>query len=270
MKRISVLLIILAISLSFVNNTYSQPKFTINATFGYGVPIGDFKVDLPPLGTRPDADFFPYYTKQLLSFGADGKLAIGKKGNFRATVGFSYNMYTNNADATFRTAAPDTAGVAPTGTVNFKPKVTIISVSLGGEWAFLPKGKVNPFVGASIAGNFFGGNFTFGQPVFVKGAMRTEPMDMKSETRIGFIFDAGVDFKISKSVGAVIGAKYNLINPIGKGADVESEVGPNEIDLGDKEHTLDDGTLSPNKTLSSIMGYVGVSFYFGAPKTVKK
>ena len=168
------------------------------------------------------------------------------------------------ADAVFRIDTNNTLGV-----VNFKPKVNIISINLGGKWAFMPKGKVNPFVAASVAANFFGGKFEFGQDVKVKGKMRTAPMDMKSETRIGFIFDTGIDFMLSKQVGAVIGVKYHMINPLGKGADDPTEVGDNEIDLGDVAHT-EDGNTFPDRNISSINGYVGVSFYFGAPKTVKK
>ncbi len=259
------------------NGINAQPKFTIHVTGGYGMPLGDFKITPPtpdnnavnPGVNSPDADFYPYYTKNVFNFGADGKLAIGKKGNFRVVFGVSYNMFSNSIDAKFKANSGDTL---PGGgvTTTFKPKVNIISINLGGEWAFMPKGKINPYIGAGFTGNFFGGSFTFGQSVFVKGAQRTGPMDMKSETRIGLLFDGGVDFMLSKQVGAVVGVKYHILNILGKGADVESEVGPNEIDLGDKEHTLDDGTTSPNKTLSSIQFYAGVSFYFGAPKTTAK
>jgi outer membrane protein W len=265
MKRLSLLLILLGTVFSLNSSIYSQPKFTVHLTGGYGVPVGDFKVDVPT-GIRLDADDFPYYTKQLINFGADGKLAFGKKGNARVTFGVTYNMFSNNVDATFRT---DTAGSGTLSTVNFKPKVNVLTIALGGEWAFMPKGKVNPFLGVAVAANFFSGKFEFGQLVFTKGAYRTE-LNMKSETRIGFIFDGGVDFMISKNVGAVVGVKYHMINPLGKGADNEAEIAADEVDLGDKEHVRDDGTTSPNKNLGSINGYLGVSFYFGAPKTVKK
>ncbi|MFI5144271.1 MAG: hypothetical protein ACHQJ4_01625 [Ignavibacteria bacterium] len=272
---------ICAITLFFIlfvkNEVIAQPKFIINAYGGYGMPLGDFTITPPtpdnnavnPGVNSPDADFYPYYTKNVINFGADGKLAIGKKGNFRVVFGVSYNMFSNSFDAKFKANSGDTL---PGGgvTTTFKPKVNIISIALGGEWAFLPKGKVNPFVGLDATANFFGGSFDFGgTSVFVKGAQRTGPMDMKAETRIGLQIGGGVDFMLSKQVGIIVGAKYHIINLLGKGADVESEVGPNEIDLGDKEHTLDDGTTSPNKTLTSLQFYAGVSFYFGAPKKTK-
>src|SRR5437867_13141102 len=134
MKRKIFLLSIIITSLLIKNNySFSQPKFTIHLTGGYGAPLGDFKTEVPTT-ERADADYFPYYTKKLINFGADGKLAIGKKGNFRAVFGVTYNMFSNNTDAIFRA---DSTGTLVT--TNFKPKVNILSVYLGGEWAFMPK-----------------------------------------------------------------------------------------------------------------------------------
>lgn len=257
--------LIFIITLLISGFAFSQPKVTVNVTGGYGMPTADFKVEVPhDPNKRLDTDDFPYYTNKLINFGADGKLAIGKKGNFRAVLGLTYNMFSNNTDVTLRI---DTNGTL--GQVNFKPHVNILSINLGGEWAFMPNKKINPFIGASIVGNFFGGDFKFGQPVFTKGAMRSE-INMKSETRIGFLFDGGVDFTINKNVGIIAGIKYHLINTLGKGADDETEVAKDEVDLGDKEHVRDDGTTSPNKSLASFNGYLGVSFYFGAPKKMIK
>jgi outer membrane protein W len=265
MKRLSLLLILSGIVFTLNSSLYSQPKFIINVTGGYGVPMGDFKTALPAPGTKADADWYPYYTKQLINFGADGKLALGKKGNLRVVLGVTYNMFSNNVDASFLT---DTS-TGTLSTVNFKPKVNILSISLGAEWAFMPKGKTNPFIGIGMTGNFFGGSYTWGQNVYVHGVQRTGPMDMKSETRIGFIIDGGVDFMLSKNIGAIVGIKYHMINPLGKGADNPADIGPNEIDLGDMAHT-EGGNTFANRTISSFNGYAGVSFYFGAPKTIIK
>lgn len=263
MKKLFVLLIAIFMFNPII--TFAQPKITLHLTGGYGSPLGDFKTEVPPTSpvtesNRADADYFPYYTKSLINFGADGKLAFGKKGNARVVLGFTYNMFSNSTDAVFRINSSNDLAVT-----SFKPKVNVFSVYLGGEWAFRPNQKVNPFIGIGLAGNFFGGKFEFGREVRVKGAQRTGPMDMKSETRIGIIFDGGVDFMLSKSIGAIVGVKYHLINPLGKGADDPSEIGPNEIDLGDQEHT-EDGKTFAARSISSINGYAGVSFYFGAPK----
>lgn len=267
MRKLSVLLFALLLVVSA--STFAQPKVTLHLTGGYGVPLGDFKTDVPPTSpltedNRADADYFPYYTKQLINFGVDGKLAFGKQGNARVTFGLTYNMFSNSTDAVFRINPANELAVT-----TFKPKVNVISIALGGEWAFSPKKKVNPFIGVGVAANFFGGKFEFGREVRVKGEQRTGPMDMKSETRIGIIFDGGIDFHLAPQIGIIAGVKYHMINPLGKGADDPSEVGANEIDLGDQEHT-EDGKTFANRNISSINGYLGVSFYFGMPKTKMK
>lgn len=263
MKKVNVL-VLLVISLFMLSGiSYAQPKITLNAFGGYGVPLGDFATEVPQT-TRADADYFPYYTKQLVNFGADGKLAFGKEGNARVVFGLTYNMFSNNTDAIFRA---DSTGTLIT--TEFNPKVNVFSVMLGGEWAFQPKKQLNPYVGAGLAANFFSGEFEFGAPVFVKGEVRNGPMEMKSETRIGIYLDAGLDYRISSQFGINGGIKYHFINPIGKGADEEEEIGENEIDLGDQEHD-EDGMHFDARSISSINGYLGVSFYFGAPKTIKK
>ncbi len=265
MRKLSIIFITILLFAS--TSVFAQPKITVHLTGGYGTPLGDFKTDVPPTSpvsedNRADADWFPYYTKHLVNFGADGKLAFGKKGNARVVLGLTYNMFSNSTDAVFRINAANELAVT-----SFKPKVNVMSIYLGGEWAFAPTQKVNPFLGAGLAGNFFSGEFEFGREVRVKGAQRTGPMDMKSETRIGIQFDGGVDFRMSESVGFIVGLKYHMINPIGKGADDPSEVGANEIDLGDEEHT-EDGMSFPTRSINSFNGYAGVSFYFGAPKKV--
>ena len=262
MKKMFSLLFIIAAIFSLNTQTIAQPKVTLNLIGGYGVPLGDFKVDVPTT-TRADADEFPYYTKQFWNFGATGKLAFGQQGNWRVVFGLTDNMYSNSTNAMFYSDSNKTTLV----NTSFEPKVNIFSIVLGGEYAFLPKGQANPFIGISMPINFFSGDFTFGQSVFVKGEQRTGPIDMKSETRVGLTFDGGAVFAVSKQVGIIAGLNYNIINLIGKGADDEEEIGPNEIDLGDAEHVLDDGvTNSPSKTLTSFGGYLGVSFFFGAPK----
>lgn len=263
MKKLN--LIFITIFLLTAISVFAQPKLTLHLTGGYGTPLGDFKTSLPPTSpvtsdNKVESDYLPYYTNKLINFGVDGKLAFGKKGNARAVLGVTYNMFSNNTNGIFKINANGDLAVT-----SFEPKVNVLSVYLGGEWAFIPNGKVNPFIGAGFAGNFFSGEFKWGQEVRIHDKQRTAPMDMKSETRIGILFDGGVDFMLSKQIGAVVGIKYHLINPIGKGADKPEEVGENEIDLGDEAHT-EDGKTFDARSISSFNGYAGISFYFGAPK----
>ena len=103
MKKLFYILSLTVLIIFTGTNIKAQPKFIINAFGGYGMPLGDFKITPPtpdnnavnPGVNSPDADFYPYYTKNVFNFGADGKLAIGKKGNFRVVFGVSYNMFSN-------------------------------------------------------------------------------------------------------------------------------------------------------------------------------
>src|SRR5689334_1127577 len=124
MKKLNVLLYSLIALLLLLSSSsiFAQPKVTVNLTGGYGVPLGEFKLEVPT-DRRADADTFPYFTKQLINFGAAGKLALGKKGNFRVVLGLNYNMFSNDVEAILRT---DTTGGNTNSPVNFKPKVNVL------------------------------------------------------------------------------------------------------------------------------------------------
>ncbi len=253
MKKYHIILLISAVVLLINSNVYSQPKFTLHVTGGYTLPMQDFSSTIVASDTADDN--WPYKNKSGFNFGLDGKLAIGKKGNFRVVFGGSYNMFKQTGTI----ADPDA------GNITLTTKMNILALSLGGEWAFQPTKKVNPFLGLDITTSFFSGSFAT-DPV-IDAYPRTS---MKSETRVGIQFGGGVDFKLSKMVGAVIGVKYHLVNLIGVGADDSTEVAANEIDLGDKAHT-EGGVSVAARSIGYLQAYVGVSFYFGAPKpTMKK
>ena len=96
-------------------------------------------------------------------------------------------------------------------------------------------------------------------------------LQRKSESRFGVIANAGVDIKLNKSMGAVIGVKYALTNLIGKKTDItttstntltdDEETGSSslrEVGLNDEE-----STNNRAKSLVYIQFYAGISFYFG-------
>ncbi|MBZ0204016.1 MAG: outer membrane beta-barrel protein [Ignavibacteria bacterium] len=239
MKKLVALLIILAACFSLNNNsTFSQPQIKVHVTGGYDLPLPDLK------GTYP-TDTNSALQKSGFNIGADVKYYLGKKRNVGITLGGSYNAFSSG-------------DISVTGG-KFVTKVNILAVALGVEYNFMPKGKTQPFLGLEFTGNFFSGKYTT-TPTSGTGTEAT----MKSASRFGIQFGGGVDFKLSKSVGAVLGVKYNLANLIGK--DSTNSTVANEYTLNDKETT---GKKSLN--LSYIQVYAGVSFFFNEPKkTVKK
>jgi len=238
-------LILLLIVLFAVNNSFAQPKLIIHLTGGYDVPSANLGGNSNWNTSTPNDNYF--YQKSGFHFGADGKYYLGKKGNFGITLGLNYLMF-NSGD------------LAITGsTVTEKIKFNSFTAGLGAEWGFLPKGKANPFIGAEFTGNFYGGKYT-------PSGGSTE-QTLKSGSRFGASFGAGVDWHVSKNIGVVIGGKYAMMNLIGKKDTSDTyTAGSTEHPLWDKAY----GTMNA-MNLSYIQFYAGVSFYLMQPKaTVKK
>ena len=76
------------------------------------------------------------------------------------------------------------------------------------------------------------------------------------------MFSAGVDVKLSKNVGVVIGGKYAFANLFGKDS---TESTSTTYGLNDKETT----TMKARK-MAYLQFYAGVSFYFGQKKKYVK
>ncbi|MCI0448224.1 MAG: PorT family protein [Chlorobi bacterium] len=226
---------------------YSQPKFTINVFGGYNLPLPDLKGDVSDSVDREGT----YVTKNGFNAGLIGKYAVDKKGMFRITLGGSYNSFSGEGD------------YIHTNNVSVHNKINIITIGAGAEYAFLPKGKANPFLGVDLTGNFFSGEYEETTTAITDHDEGTEIFKLKSASRFGIGVGGGVDFAFSKNIGGVVGFKYHLSNLIGRDYDSIAAVG--EYNLNDKES----GSIS-SKNISYFQFYAGVSFYFGHPKKMKK
>lgn len=254
MKKLTSLILLLIV-LFAVNNSYAQPKFIIHVTGGYDLPMSTFK------GTFPDdfnalKDPMPYFMKTGFHFGADGKYYIGKKANLGITLGLNYFLFNSGDLAYTATVEGQTLNWTQKGTINF------FQAALGAEWGFLPKKKANPFIGVEFTGNFFSGKVTS----TLAGAT---DQTLNSASRFGVKFGAGVDWHLSKNVGVVIGAKYDLTNLIGKDTTF-SGAAANTIYLDDKAYTDAAGTSHSARNIGFLQMYAGVSFYLMQPKTMVK
>lgn len=249
------LLIISALFVIFAVSINSQTRYNLTIFGGYSMPFADLKGDFPDTMGITLLNFnkaSTLLTKSGFNFGAIGKYCIDTLGKARLTAGFNYNSFSGSKDY------PGTGA-----TLTYKNKVNIFTISAGAEYNFFPKKKINPFVGLDLAVNFFSGNITAsGDSSFT--------IKRKSETRFGVIANAGVDIKLNKSIGAVIGVKYSLSNLIGKKTDIITTANPitddeqggtstlNELGLNDEE-----SSTNKSKSLYYLQIYAGVSFYFG-------
>ena len=227
------------------SNSFAQPRLVIHVTGGYSLPLPDLAGTFPDDNTKNPV---PLFMKSGYNVGADGKFYVDKKmRSFGITLSLAY-MGFSTGDLT------DTSGTTY-GSGNFNS----FTAGLGVEYKFLTKKKAQPFVGAEFTANFLSGKF-----IPTTGTEST----MKSTSRFGLTFGAGVDINLNKNIGIVAGGKYALLNLIGKSDDTSGTTAT-EYPLLDKERTV--GTTTINAlNLSYIQFYAGVSFYLMQPKKMMK
>lgn len=240
------------IALIFTINNYSQPRLTISLTGGYNLPLPQLKGDITSETDRDNT----YLTKNGFNAGLVGKYALDKKGMIRITLGASYNSFKGEGS------------YVHTNNIEIHQKIYIITAGVGAEYAFMPKGKANPFIGLDVNGNFFSGEIEEIVTANSSGTVDhnhtgTTTTKLRSASRFGVALGGGVDFAFSKNVGAVIGFKYNMANLIGKAYDSVAAIG--EYNLNDKEHTQGTETMK-NRNIGFLQIYAGVSFYLMQPK----
>ncbi|MEO8512375.1 MAG: OmpW family outer membrane protein [Ignavibacteria bacterium] len=249
------LLIIPALFIIFNISISSQTKYSLSFFGGYSMPLADLKGDFPDTVGTTLLNFnksSTLLTKSGFNFGVIGKMCIDTLGKAKVTGGFTYNSFTGSKDY------PRTGAL-----LTYKNKVNIFTISAGAQYSFFPKKKFDPFVGLDLAANFFSGEITAnGDSSFT--------IKRKSEARFGIIANAGLDIKLNKSIGAVIGVKYSLTNLIGKKTDIITtsttitdieQTGSsslNELGLNDEE-----SSNNTSKTLYYLQIYAGITFYFG-------
>jgi outer membrane protein W len=245
LKKLLALLIITFVFIGLNSSVYSQPQLKINVFGGYNLPLPDLKGDLESTTDAQNT----YLMKMGFGFGANAKYYLGKKRNVGVTLGLGYQLFSNSADTS-----------AALLSSNIKTKLNAFTAGLGVEYSFMPKGKAQPFFGAEFTAHFFSGETE------LTYAGTTQKATLKSASRFGAAVGAGVDIKLSKQIGIVIGAKYNLANLIGKAYD--SVTTATEYNLNDKEHTSGSTTIK-SRNISYIQAYLGLTFFLNEPKRRK-
>lgn len=239
---IAVLVIIFAVS-GLKAQTYAVPKFAFHLHGGYTMTLPDLKGNYPADITKNPT---PYFVKNGFNFGADAKYYVDKKSTLGIMLSLTYSMLSSGdigiADSTY-------------GTGTYRANMNIFTIGVGAEYDFAPKRPANPFVNVQFTTNIIGGKTTFDQS---SGLIPSSSMDMTSAVRFGAMFGAGVDVKLSKNVGVVIGGRYAFANLFGKDSTAGSTT---TYGLNDKETTT-----QKSRKMAYLQFYAGMSFYFGQPK----
>ncbi|MEO8512373.1 MAG: hypothetical protein ABI543_02310 [Ignavibacteria bacterium] len=242
--------LIYAIMLFTSGYLYSQPRFTVDVTGGYSLPLPQLKGTIDSVNSGSGES---YFTKTGFNLSLTGKFAVDKKRKFRVTFGGGYNKFTGAET------------YSHTNTIDFHTNISIITASLGAEYSFTPKEKTAPFVGLEFTGNFLSGKTeetVTASTTTDHDTFGTTTTNLKSASRFGFAVGGGVDVAFNKSIGALFGFKYNFTNVVGREYSATSAAG--EYNLNDKEN----GTLKA-KNIMYFQIYLGVSFHFDQLKKGK-
>jgi hypothetical protein len=249
---VAILVLIFAAN-SLKAQTYPVPNLVFHVHGGYTLCLPDLKGEYPAdltSGKNPT----PYMIKNGFNFGVDGKYFVDKKSTFGILLTLTYSMLSSGdvsvSDALY-------------GTGTFRTDMNLFTIGFGGEYDFAPKRPANPFVNVQFTTNIFGGKTKFDA---TSGPVPTFSSSMNSAVRFGAMFAAGVDVKLSKQIGIIIGGRYNFANLFGKQYTAPA-AGQTNYDLNDKEYTTAAGTSMDSKKIPYLQFYAGMSFYFGQKKT---
>lgn len=245
MKKITVLLIVLMLGLSF-GDSYAQ-KFKLNVIGGYSLPLPDLKGTFPD-DLNADKNPMPYMMKNGFNVGGIGKYYFDKKNSVGMTLSLVYNSFSNTVD--------DKIIVIEGGNnlSSAKFKMNMFQIGLGGEYRVPVKGAVIPFFDLDLTASFLSGNNKFTQ---VNDGIERE-ITWKSATRFGFNVGAGVEFIASSKISFVVGGKYQFFNLIGK--DYTEDTSLTEWNLNDKEYTDAANVVQKAKNLMALQIYGGINF----------
>lgn len=254
LKKINTLIAILVIIFaanSLRTQTYPVPKFVFHLHGGYTMTLPDLKGDFPAdlnSGKNPT----PYFIKNGFNFGADAKYFVDKKSTFGIMLALTYSMLSSGDigvnDSTY-------------GVGTWRSDMGIFTIGIGAEYDFAPKRPANPFVNVQFTTNIIGGKTKFDA---TSGSVPTYSATMSSAVRFGATFGAGVDVKLSKKIGVIIGGRYAFANLFGKDSTASTV---NTYGLNDKETTT-----QKSRKMAYLQFFAGMSFYFGqkTTKVIKK
>lgn len=248
MKKINTIIAVLVVLFAAAGlkaQTYPVPKWNFHLHGGYTMTLPDLKGTFPEdlnNGKNPT----PYFIKNGFNFGGDIKYYVDKKSTFGVLFSATYSMLSSGdigiADSTY-------------GTGTFRTDMGILTLGIGAEYDFAPKRPANPFVNLQFTTNIIGGKTKFDQN---GGTVGSYAATMSSAVRFGAMFAAGVDVKLSKNIGIVIGGRYAFANLFGKDSTASSS---NTYGLNDKETTT-----MKSKKMAYLQFFAGASFYFGLAK----
>jgi hypothetical protein len=225
--------------ISCLQLTIAQPKILLDLGINFAKPLDNFKGYRPAIGyTTFDESYGVFFG---LGFNANFKYAMGKQRNSRLTTGLSTERFLNSSFSKDPNASSDNTDVR------------IHSLSIGYEYSALPKKVVNPYFGAGLSFNMMNAGY-YWNGVSVDG---------KTEFRMGILADAGMDIRVNKNGGLIVGTKLHYANLVGKTSDPTTLNRTNEIPLNDASYIY-------NRKTYDAINFIFLRFYLGYRFTLSK
>ena len=139
---------------------------------------------------------------------------------------------------------------------NYGTTLNIISLNLGMNYKFLNTGKLHPFLGLEVSGNYYNGK-TVSTYLYYDPKSNIYSYNLLSTFRAGLQIGGGIEFDLNKNFGLIAGYKFNFSNLIGRSNYWEpmyEEYGLMDDYYSDDIHGLD---------IFYSQFYTGITFYPG-------
>jgi hypothetical protein len=132
----------------------------------------------------------------------------------------------------------------------------------GLQYVFTPKSKFMTYAGAEVNYCSIWGYYVQTPLLVVGSSPRVQTtFKINSAARVGIGISAGADYRISKYLGFVLGAKYKIDNLFGKKSERSTE--KNTLNLLDKASENLNSNLNKNRNIEYFEFYLGFVVFVG-------
>lgn len=248
--------------------TFKPPKLIIEFSGSYSIPTGSSKGDIE--------DFFKfknYGTTYGLGFHFAVKYAANKKGTLMPFVNIGMTQLQNDddkklyIDSSMLSGPYPLPGSAVYGSAPGSSLLIIRCVHAGAglQYALKSNSSIIPFGGAELSYSHIWGYYSQA-PEHPSGTKSEglETFNINGASRFGFALGIGANYRITKSLGFVLGTKYRFENLIGKNSEVSLE--KNKMNLLDASAKELNTNLSGSRNIEYIEFYLGFALFIGINK----
>ena len=244
---------------------FKAPRFILELSGSYNEPAGSSKGNVE--------DFFKftnYGATYGLGFHLNIKYGANKKGSLYPYINLGFTQLQNDDNEKAYIDSNVISGGYPLpGNEQYKttPGQSLVILrtfyaGAGLQYVFTPKSKFITFAGAEVNYCSIWGYYVQTPYLVVGSSPRLQTtFKINSAARVGIGISAGADYRISKSLGFVLGAKYKIDNLFGKKSERSTE--KNALNLLDKASENLNSNLNKSRNIEYFEFYLGFVIFAG-------